>query len=139
MAKENGPVRVAVDAMGGDHAPAELVAGAVEAARHDGVQIMLVGDPEKVEAELVRLDAKDLPIRIIPSEGVIVEGEAPALALRQKPRASVLVATGMVKEGHADACVSMGSTGAAMAAAAVILGVIKGIERPALGGPVVGL
>ncbi|MCH9010672.1 MAG: phosphate acyltransferase PlsX [Chloroflexi bacterium] len=139
MAKENGPVRVAVDAMGGDHAPAELVAGAVEAARHDGVQIMLVGDPEKVEAELVRLDAKDLPIRTIPSEGVIVEGEAPALALRQKPRASVLVATGMVKEGHADACVSMGSTGAAMAAAAVILGVIKGIERPALGGPVVGL
>ena len=139
MAKENGPVRVAVDAMGGDHAPAELVAGAVEAARHDGVQIMLVGDPEKVEAELARLDAKDLPIRTIPSEGVIVEGEAPALALRQKPRASVLVATGMVKEGHADACVSMGSTGAAMAAAVVILGVIKGIERPALGGPIVGL
>ena len=130
---------MAVDAMGGDHAPAELVAGAVEAARHDGVQIMLVGDPEKVEAELARLDAKDLPIRTIPSEGVIMEGEAPALALRQKPRASVLVATGMVKEGHADACVSMGSTGAAMAAAVVILGVIKGIERPALGGPIVGL
>ncbi len=139
MAKENRPVRVAVDAMGGDHAPAELVAGAVEAARHDGVQIMLVGDPEKVEAELVRLDAKDLPIKTIPSEGVILEGEPPALALRQKPRASVVVATGLLKEGHADACVTMGSTGAAMAAAAVILGVIKGIERPALGGPVVGL
>ena len=139
MAKENRPVRVAVDAMGGDHAPAELVAGAVEAARHDGVQIMLVGDPEQVDAELVRLDAKDLPIRTIPSEGVILEGDAPALALRQKPRASIVVATGLLKEGHADACVTMGSTGAAMAAAAVILGVIKGIERPALGGPVVGL
>ena len=139
MAKENRPVRVAVDAMGGDHAPAELVAGAVEAARHDGVQIMLVGDPERVEAELSGLDAKDLPISTIPSEGVILEGEPPVLALRQKPRASVVVATGLLKEGRADACVTMGSTGAAMAAAAVILGVIKGIERPALGGPVVGL
>ncbi|MCH8061911.1 MAG: phosphate acyltransferase PlsX [Chloroflexi bacterium] len=139
MAKENRPVRVAVDAMGGDHAPSELVAGAVEAARHDGVQIMLVGDPERVEAELVRLEAQDLPIKTIPSEGVILEGESPVLALRQKPRASVLVATSLLKEGHADACVTMGSTGAAMAAAAVILGVIKGIDRPALGGPVVGL
>ena len=139
MGNENRPVRVAVDAMGGDHAPGEPVAGAVEAARHDGVQIMLVGDPEKIEAELSRLDAKGLPIKTIPSDGLSLEGEPPALALRQKPGASVVVATGLLKEGYADACVSMGSTGAAMAAAAVILGVIDGIERPALGGPVVGL
>jgi glycerol-3-phosphate acyltransferase PlsX len=100
---------------------------------------MLVGDPDKVQAELAKHDTRDLPIGVIPSEGVIGEGEPPALAQRQKPRASVLVATGMVKKGHADACVSMGSTGAAMAAAAVILGVIEGISRPALGGPIIGL
>jgi len=131
--------RIAVDAMGGDFAPAEIVAGAVLAARQGGVQIALVGDSDKVNAELVRHNPKGLPIMPVPSEGVIVEGEPPALALRQKPKASVLVATGMVKKGFADACVSMGSTGAAMAAAAVVLGVIEGIERPCLGGPIVGL
>ena len=133
------PVRVALDAMGGDHAPAELVAGAVKAASRGDVQVMLVGDPEQVQAELLKHDAKDLPIVGIPSDGVIAEGEPPALALRQKPRASVVVATGLVKEGGADACVSMGPTGATMAAAAVVLGVIEGIDRPALGGPVIGL
>ena len=132
-------VRVAVDAMGGDHAPSETVAGAVESARGGGVQIMLVGDPDRVQPELAKHDIDGLPIVTVPSEGVILEGEAPVMALRQKPRASILVATGAVKQGHADASVTMGSTGAAMAAAAVILGVCKGIERPALGGPVVGL
>jgi glycerol-3-phosphate acyltransferase PlsX len=132
-------IRVAVDAMGGDHAPAEIVAGAVQAARQGDVQVMLVGDSNKVQPELARHDTRNLPIGAIPSEGVIMEGEPPALALRQKPRASILVATGMVKQGHADACVTMGSTGAAMAAAAVVLGVTEGIERPALGGPIIGL
>ena len=68
-----------------------------------------------------------------------MEGEPPALALRQKPKASILVATGMVKQGHADAVVTMGSTGGTMAAAAVILGRSEGIDRPAIGGPVVGV
>ena len=136
---DEGLTRVAVDAMGGDYAPTETVAGAVEAARHDGVAIVLVGDPEIVQSELGKHDAGKLPIKAVPSEGVVVEGEPPALALRQKPRASVIVATGLVKEGHADACVTMGSTGAAMAAAAVLLGVIEGIDRPALGGPIIGL
>ena len=132
-------VRVAVDAMGGDNAPEEVVAGAVNVARQGDAQILLVGDADKVEAELSKHDTSGLPIGTIPSEGVIAEGEPPALALRQKPRASVLVATGLVKKGHADAAVSMGSTGAAMAAAAVVLGLIEGIDRPALGGPVIGL
>ncbi len=133
------PVRIAVDAMGGDNAPGDVVAGAVAAARQDGVQIMLVGDPAQVQAELERHDAANLPIGIVPSEGVIFDGEPPALALRQKPRASILVATGMLKRGHADAAVTMGSTGAAMAAATVVLGLSKGVERPALGGPVLGV
>ena len=125
--------------MGGDYARPRRWRGAVEAARHDGVAIVLVGDPEAVESELAKHDSGKLPIKAVPSEGVVAEGEPPALALRQKPRASVIVATGLVKGGHADACVTMGSTGAAMAAAAVLLGVIEGIDRPALGGPIIGL
>ena len=139
MATKEKLIRVAVDAMGGDYAPTEIVAGAVQAASEGDVQVMLVGDLDKVQAELAKYDTKKLPISTIPSEGVIAEGEPPALALRQKSKASILVATGMVKQGHADACVSMGSTGAAMAAAAVVLGVIEGIERPALGGPIIGM
>ena len=139
MTAADTPVRIAVDAMGGDNAPGDVVAGAVAAARAGGVQILLVGDPAQVQAELAKHDADKLPIMVVPSEGVIVEGEPPALALRQKPRASILVATGLVKQGKAHASVTMGSTGAAMAAAAVVLGLSSGVDRPALGGPVVGV
>ena len=139
MTDKKHAVRIAVDAMGGDYAPAEIVAGAVKAARERDVQVMLVGDLDQVKPELAKHDAQDLPIATIPSEGVIAEGEPPTLALRQNPRASIVVSTGLVKEGHADACVTMGSTGAALAAAALMLGVIEGIDRPALGGPITGL
>jgi glycerol-3-phosphate acyltransferase PlsX len=139
LATGDRPVRVAVDAMGGDHAPAEIVAGAIEAARQGGIQVMLVGDIERLQSELAKHDISRLPLATIPSEGVLVEGEPPALALRQKPRASILVATSMVKQGHADASVTMGSTGGAMAAAAVVLGMAEGIERPAIGGPILGI
>ncbi len=132
-------VRVALDVMGGDHAPRETVAGAIEAASAGGVQVMLVGDPSAVEPELAKHDTSGLPLGSIPSEGVILEGEPPALALRQKPRASIIVAAGLVKMGQADALVTMGSTGAAMATSALTFGTMEGIERPALGGPVLGL
>ena len=124
--------------MGGDHAPAELVAGAVEAVAELGVDVRLVGDEDTLRQELANHDVEGLPIRVVPSEGYVREGESPALALRQNPRASIIVATGLVKYGLADACVSMGSTGAAMAAGAVVLGMPEGVERPAIGGPVVG-
>ena len=124
--------------MGGDHAPAELVAGAVEAVAEFDVDVRLVGDEDTLREELGRHNVEGLPIRVVPSEGYVREGESPALALRQNPRASIIVATGLVKYGLADACVSMGSTGAAMAAAAVVLGMPEGVERPAIGGPVVG-
>ena len=116
MTNADRVITVAVDSMGGDHAPREPVAGAVEAARAGGVQIALVGDEDEVRRELSRHDAGRLPISVVPAEGVIEEGEQPALALRQKPRASILVSTGLVKKGLADATVTMGSTGAAMAA-----------------------
>ena len=84
MATETGQIRIAVDAMGGDHAPSEIVKGAVEFAASGEGQVMLVGDPEAVQHELAAYDVSRLPIGVIPSEGVIEEGEPPALALRQK-------------------------------------------------------
>ena len=126
--------------MGGDFAPATVAAGAIQAVRTADVAVLLVGDPVALEQQLaVHPESADLPISIVPSDGVIGEGDQPARALRVKPRASIAVATQLVKEGRADACVSMGSTGASMAAAAVILGVMDGLERPCLGGPIVGL
>jgi len=130
--------KVAIDAMGGDFAPRAPVEGAVLASRHENTEVFLVGDVDKVQAELANFDSAGLPITVIPSKGKVEDHEPPALALRQKPEASILVATGLVKKGLADAVISMGSTGGTMAAAVIILGTIEGIERPAIGGPIVG-
>ncbi len=129
--------RVALDAMGGDHAPAEIVSGGVAAAR-EGAIVFLVGVPERVQAELDKQDVSGLAIQVVPSDDAIEETEQPALALRRKPKASVLVATGLVKEGMADAVVSMGSTGALMASAHFLLGTLENLDRPVLGGPALG-
>jgi len=129
---------IAIDAMGGDNAPEAPVEGAIKASQNDNNEILLVGDPIVLQDELKKHDSKSLPIKIIPSEGKIEDGESPAMALRQKPKSSILVSTGLVKKGLADAVVSMGSTGGTMAAAVVVLGTIEGIERPAIGGPVIG-
>lgn len=137
--KMNSKIKIAVDAMGGDNAPHEIVSGAVEASTTLDVEILLIGDPEKLITELKKHTYSNDKISIIPSEDVILESDKPALALRQKPKASILVATSLVKKGLANASVTMGSTGAAMASAAVILGVIENVERPSLGGPILGL
>lgn len=134
-----GLLRVALDVMGGDYAPSEPVKGAVEAARRGIAEVLLVGDADAVNAELGKHEVAGLPLRVVPSEGAITENEHPALALRKKPRASVAVAAQLVRTGQADAAVSMGSTGASMAAAAVIMGLLPGIERPGLGGNFLGL
>ncbi len=125
--------------MGGDHAPAVPVEGAVIAARELGIEVALVGDEAAVEAELAKHDAGSLPIRVVASEDVVVEGEHPALSLRSKPRSSIAVTLGLLKVGHAQAGVSMGSTGATMAASVLALGMFPGLERPTLGGPFIGL
>ena len=136
----NKKITIALDAMGGDYGPEQTVAGAVEAARNHDVAIQLVGDKEAVNAVLLDYnDVKSLDITVIPSVGVIYENEQPAKALRQKQQASIIVATKLVAAGQSNACVSMGSTGASMAAAAVIFGLMEGITRPALGGPIIGL
>lgn len=134
-----GTVLIALDAMGGDHGPAVTVPAALKAIGKGGVAVALVGDPAAIEAELAKYDtpAKKLT-NIVPSEGVIPEGTNPALALRAHPRASVLVAAGAVKAGKAHAFVSLGSTGASIAAGTVLLGTVDGIERGALGGPIFG-
>ena len=111
----------------------------MEAAAQGGAAVLLVGDPEPVQQELARHRIEGLPIAVVPSEGVVREGESPVQVMREKPRASIIVATGLVKGGKADAVVSMGSTGATMAASAFLLGMMEGIERPALGGPIIGL
>ena len=127
--------RVAVDAMGGDFAPAEIVEGALLGAQRHNVQVILVGDPPAVQAELDRLGVPPDSVPLVPSSGSITEGEHPVRALRKNPKASVAVATGLVKMGKADAMVSLGSTGGAMASAALGLGLLPGIERPCVGGP----
>ena len=124
--------------MGGDHAPVAPVRGAVLAAKN-GVRVALVGEEEQVRTELARQNAAELPIQVFPSEGTVQEGEHPALALRSKPRSSIAVCVGLVKQGAADAFVSMGSTGASMAAAVLALGKFPGLERPTLGGPFLAL
>jgi glycerol-3-phosphate acyltransferase PlsX len=126
-------VRIALDAMGGDHAPDEIVGGALAALKGGSVEILLVGDPARLEPLLTGHDRSGL--RVIPASQVIEMDEAPALALRQKKDASITVAMRLLKEGQADAVVAAGSTGAAMAAALMILGRIPGIERPAIAVP----
>ncbi len=134
----NELLKVSIDAMGGDDAPAVPVEGAIQAAKTGLAEVFIVGDREPVEQELAKHDTRDLPIHFVSSKGKIEDDEAPALALRQKPAASILVATNLVKTGTVNAVVSMGSTGGTMAAAVVLLGTIKGIERPAIGGPIIG-
>jgi phosphate acyltransferase len=114
--------------MGGDHAPSETVAGAVDAARR-GVDVLLVGSEDLLHEELARHDA-DLPVRHAPD--VIGMGDDPARALREKPEASIAVCARLVASGEAGGFVSAGSTGAAMAAAAIIIGRIRGVARPAI-------
>ena len=129
---ETAGLRVAVDAMGGDHAPTEIVAGAAQAARDLGVEIILVGPTDRMHREWRAAGAGALPVRVVDATEVIEMGEPPAMALRRKRQASILVAVEALRRGEADAVVSAGNTGAAMAAALLILGRIEGIDRPAI-------
>jgi phosphate acyltransferase len=124
--------RIAIDAMGGDFAPDEIVAGALRANEELGVEVLLVGDPELVRASIEK-HSTSAAIEVIPSEGIIEMHEDPLSALRRKPKASINVSMDLVKQGKADAVVSAGNSGAAMASALLRLGRIKGVDRPAIG------
>ena len=122
-------MRIAVDAMGGDHAPAEIVKGAASAADEYGLDISLVGIPSIVQP---LLDSRPR-LKLVPCTQAIGMDEHPAQAVRNKPDSSIAVCARMTKEGRADGWMSAGNSGAIMAAALLIQGRIKGIERPALG------
>lgn len=126
-------MRIAVDAMGGDHAPARPVDGALAAARYLGLGIDLVGRADQVRAELDRHpDSETLDISIIDAPDVVGMDESAALALRRKPRSSIMVAASRVRDGHAAALVTVGHTGAAVVAAHAGFGMLPGVDRPAL-------
>ena len=124
---------IAVDAMGGDHAPHEIIHGAVLAAREFGVSVQLIGQENLIRHELKKHYTEFLPIEVIPAEDVIEMAETqPASAVRKKPNSSIAVAMNQVAGGKASGVVAAGSTGAATAAALFILKRIEGIERPCI-------
>lgn len=132
-------VRVAMDAMGGDHGPVETVKGALAAAKVANAEIILVGDQGPVEDELAKHDTTGITVSVVPSEGKVGDDEHPLQAMRTKSNSSVVVATKLVKSGDADVMVSMGSTGGSMASAVLNLGLMPGLDRPCIGGPFLGL
>lgn len=129
-------MRIALDAMGGDHAPAETVAGAVLAAREYGVEIVLVGQPAPIQAELAKADTAGLSLPIEEAASVIpMDEHQPSSAWRRQRDSSLSVSMQMLADGKVDAAVSAGNTGAVVSGGTFILRRIQGIDRPALGVP----
>ena len=125
-------VRIAIDAMGGDHAPGEIVTGALRASDELGVKVLLVGDPQQIAAALPPNTNLER-VEIVPAQEAIAMDEEPLNAVRRKRKASINVAMDLVKQQRADAVFSAGHSGAAMAAALLRLGRLPGIDRPAIG------
>ena len=126
-------MKIAVDAMGGDHAPESVVEGAILAAREYGTEIILTGPAERVQAELEKYkDHSSLPIRVEHAEQVVQMDEAPAKVLRNKKKSSMKIGVDLVKNGEAGAFVSAGNTGAVLAYCTIILRPLKGVDRPAI-------
>lgn len=131
---EQPRVRVALDAMGGDNAPGEIVLGAIQAAREYGIGVYLVGREEAIRAELANHDTQGLDLPILHTDEAIEMDEHPAKAVRNKKNASMTLALQLVRDGKAVGAVSAGNSGAMLAASLFTLKRIAGVERPALGG-----
>ena len=126
-------VKVAVDAMGGDNAPQELVKGAIDAVTmRDGIKVFLVGQEAVVREELAKYTYPEGRIEVVDAPEVIETAEPPVMAIRRKKQSSIVIGMNMVKQGQADAFVSAGSSGAILVGGQVIVGRIKGVERPPL-------
>lgn len=125
-------MRIAVDAMGGDYAPVEIIKGAVAGAKEYNVALQLVGQLDKIEPELKKLDIGKLDIKLTQADEVIEMDESPGTAIRRKRNSSIVVAVDAVAKGSSQALVAAGSTGAAMAASLFGLGRLPGIDRPAI-------
>jgi glycerol-3-phosphate acyltransferase PlsX len=128
-------ITIAVDAMGGDHAPRPEVEGSVLAARELGVRVLLVGQPAAVRAELAKHAPANLPIEVVPASEVITMEDHPVQAFRKKKDSSVHVAARLVREAKADGLVSAGNTGAVMTVAKFLLGTLESVDRVALAAP----
>ena len=126
-------IKIAVDAMGGDNAPGEIVAGAVDAVlAKPGIEVILVGQEQAVKQELSKYTYKKEQIQVVNASEVILTEEPPVNAIRKKKDSSIVVGMNLVKSGEADAFVSAGSSGAILVGGQVIVGRIKGVERPPL-------
>ena len=125
-------MKIAVDAMGGDRGPAVVVEGAVAAVREFGASVVLVGDRAAIEREILRLHAQNLGIEIAHASQVVGMAESPSHALRRKRDSSLKVAAELVKDGKASGFISAGNTGAAMAISMFVIGVLPGVDRPAI-------
>ncbi|CUU07885.1 phosphate:acyl-[acyl carrier protein] acyltransferase [Armatimonadetes bacterium GBS] len=124
-------MRIAVDAMGGDYAPQEIVAGAYESARQVSFEIVLVGDTEQIEAHLPKR-GRPSNLHIHHASQVVTMEDSPVMAIRRKRDSSLVVAAKLVKEGKADALVSMGNTGAVGVVAKLLWGSLPYVDRPAI-------
>ena len=126
--------KIAIDAMGGDNAPEAMVDGALWALKeNEGIHLYLVGDETRINEVLKDKTYDKERLVIVHADEEITNNESPVLAIRRKKNSSIVVAMNMVKEKKAEAFVSAGSTGAVLAGGTLIIGRIKGIERPALG------
>ena len=123
--------RVVLDAMGGDHAPAEPVKGAVDAIRErEDIEVLLIGQEDVICAELEKYTYPKERIRVVHAEEVIETAKPPVNAIRKKKQSSIVMGMNLVKQKEADAFVSAGSSGAILVGGQVLIGRIKGIERP---------
>ncbi|MBP6928645.1 MAG: phosphate acyltransferase PlsX [Caldisericia bacterium] len=128
-------MRISLDAMGGDHAPKEIISGAILARSSMELDITLIGDKTAIEEEL-KIQKSPFMFPVVHTTEVVTMNDHPSEVLRTKKDASIFVATRLVAEGRCDAIVSAGSTGAQLAAAIFILGRVRGIERPGVATPV---
>ncbi len=129
-------MKIAVDAMGGDHAPREVVRGAIQAARENGFSPILVGQEPRIREELAAADLSGLDIEVVHASEVVEMCDVPGIALRKKKDSSIRVGLSLVAEGRAVSFVSAGNSGAVMAGGLLVLKKIPGIDRPAIGATV---
>lgn len=125
-------MRIILDGMGGDHAPAEIVKGAVQAAELIPHELVLVGKQEEIEEELRKCKYTGDQIKVVNATEVITMEDSPVKAIRRKKDASLVVALNMIKDGEGDLLISGGNTGALVVGSRLILGRIDGIDRPVL-------
>ena len=125
-------MRIILDGMGGDNAPAEIVKGAVSAAQQIDDEIYIVGKPDAIHSQLKKCNYEGNRIHIVPASEVITMEDSPVKAIRSKKDSSLVVGLNMLKSGEGDMFVSAGNTGALIVGSRLLLGRIKGVDRPAL-------